>query len=247
MMAMVLVGSFALSLVACENGNKDTAQQQSALVTADDSYKSFFKTSVFLGDSITEGLSNHDMLDESNVIGLSGGMALSVFDQVNEIAKRKPDHIFILLGQCDLLWPVVDHPIAYSMSQYSKLIKELKAKVPAAQIAVLSVTPVTADAEKEEPRYKHINEYNQALKKLAANEKVKYIDLSPLFEKKNSDQYDSDGIHFKPTFYKKWLEYMKGQIKIEARLKGWKKFGIQQSYIFIFIFAVDPSRLLYIA
>lgn len=211
MMSIVLVGFTTLSMVACETGNRDKVQQQSAPATAITSYKSFFKTSLFLGDSITEGLSHHDLLDKSNVMGITATTAEFCFKEVSKIVKKKPDHIFILLGQCDLLWPV-DQPIVYSMSHYSKLIKELKAKLPNAQIAVLSVTPVTPDAEKKEPRYKQINEYNQALKNLAANEQVKYIDLSKIIEQ-NSEQYDSDGVHFKATFYNKWLEYMKGQIK----------------------------------
>ncbi|MFU1794448.1 GDSL-type esterase/lipase family protein [Paenibacillus azoreducens] len=216
----LLAGSIALALGACGNQSAaeqpqkqgSQAQSQEASTGAiENSYKLTFQNSVFLGDSITEGLSFHDVLNEENVLAGAGKTAEFALEDIDELTKRNPKHVFIQLGSDDILWPT-DDPKAYSIKNYSKLIGMIKEKIPQAKITLLSVTPVTEDAIKQEPRYKNIGDYNQAVKELANQEGVGFIDLSPIFSK-GSDFYDSDGIHFKPDFYARMLELLKEQVK----------------------------------
>lgn len=218
----LLIGSCVLALAACGDKSANLNPQQPASLaqgqTADSKgltespYQSIFQDSVFVGDSIMEGLSFQDVLKEKNVLAGAGKTAEFALEDIDELAGRNPKHIFIQLGSDDILWPT-DNPEEYSLQNYAKLIGAVKEKLPQAQITILSVTPVTAEAEKQEPRYKNISDYNQGLKELAEQENVGFVDLSPIFSDGSDDLYDSDGIHFKPEYYNKLLDLLKDQVK----------------------------------
>ncbi|NQX65948.1 lysophospholipase [Paenibacillus alba] len=215
---MLLIGIITISLAACGNQKGEQASgandQQSANATTEDkSYKSIFKTSVFMGDSITEGLSFHGILADANVMGKAGATAFIVLegDDVDVLASKNPKNVFIHLGSDDILWPT-DNPKEFALTQYAILIDRIKGKLPNANIMIVSVTPVTAEAEKVEPRYTTINDYNKGLQELAAKKQVKFIDLSPIFQS-NQNLHDKDGIHFKAEYYTCLLDFLKDQVK----------------------------------
>jgi len=220
----LLMGSIALALAACgsntanpaENAQQPASQAQeqggaAAPEPAANSYQQIFQDSVFLGDSITEGLSFHDVLDEKNVLAGAGKTAQFALDDIDELARRNSKQVFIQLGSDDILWPT-DDPTTYSMNNYAKLIGLIKEKLPQARITLLTVTPVSEEALKKEPRYENIADYNKAVEELADKEQVEFTDLSPIFAS-GADLYDSDGIHFKPEFYVRMLELLKEQVK----------------------------------
>lgn len=217
----LLLGSITLALAACGNESTSLSLQQPTPQTQEQAteskgsvetaYQALFQNSIFFGDSITEGLYFHDVLKEENVLAGAGKTAEFALQDIDELTKRNPEHIFIQLGSDDILWPT-DNPKEYSMKNYAKLIEMIKEKLPQAKITLLSVTPVTTEAEKQEPRYKNINDYNQGLKELADKEHIGFTDLSPIISN-GTDQYDSDGIHFKPEFYARMLDLLKDQVK----------------------------------
>ncbi|MGG4343305.1 GDSL-type esterase/lipase family protein [Paenibacillus lautus] len=219
--ATLLLGSITLALAACGNESTSSSPQQPTTQSqgqateskgSETAYQALFQNSVFFGDSITEGLSFHDVLKEENVLAGAGKTAEFALEDMDELTKRAPEHIFIHLGSDDILWPT-DNPKAYSMKNYAKLIGTIKEKLPQAQITLLSVTPVTRKAEELEPRYKNINDYNQGIRELAEKENIGFVDLSPVFSNDSDDLYDSDGIHFKPEFYTRMLDLLKDQVE----------------------------------
>lgn len=133
---------------------------------------------------------------------------------VDKLAERNPQHVFIMLGSDDILLPpqITDNPKQYSLKFYGQLIDSIKEKLPKASITVLPVTPVTPEAEQVEPRYKNIDDYNQGLKELAGKKQVGFADLSSIFVD-GQHLYSSDGIHFKPGFYTRMLDLLKDQVK----------------------------------
>ncbi|WNS47082.1 GDSL-type esterase/lipase family protein [Paenibacillus sp. MMS20-IR301] len=176
-------------------------------------YREQYRTSVFLGDSITEGLSYHDVLNEDSVLAGAGKTAEFTLmeDDVDQLVARKPEHVFIHLGSTDILWPT-DHPKEYSLTHYEQLIDAIQSKIPDATLSLLSVTPVTAHAEQQEPRYRNIKDYNEGLQALAEKKQVQFIDLTTLVADHN-DLYDTDGIHFQAAFYPVFLDYLNGLSK----------------------------------
>ncbi|BAH43939.1 hypothetical protein BBR47_29620 [Brevibacillus brevis NBRC 100599] len=224
MMGITLFAMVALTVAACgTNGQpqppaSEITRQAGDISTPEQtSYASLYQTSVFLGDSITEGLSYHDVLKEENVLAGAGKTAEFALEDLDELVKRKPEHIFIQLGSDDILWPT-DHPKEYSLSYYAQLIERIKERLPEASITILSVTPVTAKAEKAEPRYQNIGDYNKGLKELASKVKVGYIDVSSIVAD-HPDMYDEDGIHFQAKFYPILLDYVKDEL---ARMESAK-------------------------
>lgn len=170
-------------------------------------FKTIFKTSVFLGDSITDGLHDLDILDEENIVS---GMGKSIGDaqkNIEQIATQRPQNIFILLGLGNL-----SETKESAVTQYSQLIQKIKEKLPNTKINIMSITPVTPERAQKEERYRNINDFNEGFKMLAKKEQVNFIDLSPIF-KDNPNLYAKDGIHFKTEFYPLWLEYLKDQLK----------------------------------
>ncbi|PEP91960.1 GDSL-type esterase/lipase family protein [Bacillus toyonensis] len=220
----LLTGAVALSSAACvNNGTEKKANgfTQSAThekTSKDSAYKTILKNSLFFGDSMIEAISHYEILDEENVLGLAGGATMFALDEVENVVKRKPEHIFMNFGSNDLLLPMdlegkpIENPIKFSTDNYSKLIQKIKEKLPNVKIHLLSVTPVTDEGLQKEPRYKNINEYNVKLKELAKAENVEYIDLFSIFEN-NKNLHDQDGVHFKVDYYKLLLEQLKGSVK----------------------------------
>ncbi|MDO7785868.1 GDSL-type esterase/lipase family protein [Desulforamulus aquiferis] len=187
-----LIGILLLGMTAC--GNTTAAKD----VTAN------FKNSVFMGDSITEGFAVNEILPKECVIAGAGATAGFIYANIDALVEKKPDKIFIMLGSCDLLMPV-DDPKELFRNDLKKLIHKIMEGLPDSKIYLLSVTPVTQSALKEEPRYKGIEEYNQLLKELADKLSVNYVDIGTLAQE-NPDLYAEDGIHFKKEFYWLWLE-----------------------------------------
>ncbi|MCG7409485.1 GDSL-type esterase/lipase family protein [Paenibacillus sp. ACRRX] len=223
-MTLLMTAMIAMSLAACvsqENGTASTAVDKEATpqkeattaIAKESALKSLFNTSVFYGDSITEGFSFHDVLDKANVFGAAGKTAFFALkgNDVAELAKRNPEHLFIALGSDDILWPT-DNPLQFGIEQYGKLLDKIKETLPQTKITILSVTPVTKKALIEEPRYSNIDAYNQLLKELAGKKQVKYVNVSSVAQQ-NLALYDEDGIHFKAEFYPLLLDYLKGELK----------------------------------
>ncbi|MGG4462472.1 GDSL-type esterase/lipase family protein [Brevibacillus porteri] len=222
MMGITLIAMVALSVAACGTNGQPPASEmtrQAVDISTPEqtSYASQYQTSVFLGDSITEGLSYHDVLKDKNVLAGAGKTAEFALQDVDELVKRKPEHIFIQLGSDDILWPT-DNPKEYSLSYYDQLIDLIKVKLPEASITILSVTPVTAEAEKAEPRYRNIGDYNKGLKELASKVQVGFIDVSSIVSA-HPDMYDADGIHFQAEFYPILLDYVKDELGRQKNAK----------------------------
>ncbi|MBB6218351.1 lysophospholipase L1-like esterase [Anaerosolibacter carboniphilus] len=192
LMIRFLIGILLISMTAC--GNQ----------TSEKDVTTKFKNSVFMGDSITEGFVVNEILPKESVIAGAGATAGFIYDDMDTLVEKKPDNVFIMLGSCDLLMPV-DDPKELFRNDFMKLINKIKEELPDSQIYLQSITPVTQDALKEDPRYKGIEEYNQILKELADKLSVNYVDIGTLAQE-NPDLFAEDGVHFKKEFYPLWLE-----------------------------------------
>ncbi|WP_353097666.1 GDSL-type esterase/lipase family protein [Tissierella praeacuta] len=193
LMISFLIGIMVFSVTAC--GNK----------TSEKDVKSDFENSVFIGDSITEGFSFNEILPKESVMAGAGATAGYIYEEyMDDLAGKKPDNIFIMLGSDDMLMPV-DDPKELFITDLTKLINKIKEDLPDSKIYIQSITPVTQEALAQEPRYEGIEEYNETLKELVTNLAVNYVEIGELV-KENPGLYAEDGIHFKKEFYQLWLE-----------------------------------------
>lgn len=207
---MMMLTMVVLLVSACGNQvNHDGSAEQMEGDSSPESvsYETLYESTVFLGDSITEGLIFHDVLDIRHVVAGAGKTAQFALEDVEEVVNRQPEQLYIMLGSTDILWPT-DDPLAYSMEQYATLIETIQSKLPETNMTLLSVPPVTEEVVNNDPRYGTIPEYNERLKALAAEKQVEYMDLSPLVAE-HQELYDADGIHFQAEFYPLLLGYLK--------------------------------------
>lgn len=174
--------------------------------------KDFFSNDLFLGDSITEGLSAYEFLNETNVVGIRGLNTISAVNQVNKLAKVNYKNIYILLGLNDVNSGVNSQEY---IKNYANLIHVIKEKFPNSKIYIQSTLQVTVKAEQSNSNISNsrINDFNSALQNMCKNENVNFIDLMQVIRNANKNLYEPDGEHLKSEFYSLWLDYLKNNIK----------------------------------
>lgn len=179
--------------------------------------KEYFSSSLFIGDSISTGLSLYGFLDQVNVFaqqGLAPSTALDAeIDGVtlsDKIAAFKPKKIFVMLGTNSVGY-ADNETLAASMNELVEKISGLTK----AKIYVISIPPITPEAEKSDENEltkKDIDDYNAKLKTAVSGSGASFIDLNSVLS--NSDGYfdadyaEMDGIHFMGTTYEVMLSYL---------------------------------------
>ena len=177
---------------------------------------------VFVGDSLTYGLSSYQILPARNVLA-SIGLNISKIDTeaipttegkltaINSLKIKKPSTVYIMLGSNGIAWMNVDTMI----SKYSDFISEIEKELPNTKICILSIPPVTAQRETaSEGAIKNstIDEYNSQLLKMANEKKIHFVDLNTGLKnnsgKLETTKAEKDGMHFKKVSYDMMIDYI---------------------------------------
>lgn len=167
------------------------------------SAKEKFASSVVMGDSITEGLVEYDVLSASSVVSKIGVHLDELDEQVAQVKELNPQVIFLTFGMNDIIEDGED--TEQFRSDYEALVKQIQEEVPDAHIFVNSIFPVLDTAVENEPALERISEYNTVLSEMCTKLQIGFIDNTELV----SDQYyEEDGIHFKAEFYPLWADRM---------------------------------------
>lgn len=167
------------------------------------SYKEKFASSVVMGDSITEGFSEYDVLNASSVVSKIGVHLDELEEQVQQVKDLDPQVIFLSYGMNDVISTAGDTD--QFLQEYEALVEQLREEVPNAHIYMNSIFPVTDSAVQEEPELAQISEYNTALREMCDDMQVGFIDNTEIVE---DQYYEEDGVHFKAEFYPIWAERM---------------------------------------
>ena len=178
-------------------------EQQDGGDDTDRSCKEKFASSVVMGDSITEGFSEYDVLNASSVVSKIGVHLNELDEQVQQVKELDPQVIFLAYGMNDVISTAGDTD--QFLEEYETLVDQLREEVPNAHIYVNSIFPVTDSAVKKEPELAQISEYNTALKGMCDEMQIGFIDNTELVE---DQYYEEDGVHFKAEFYPIWAERM---------------------------------------
>lgn len=201
------------------------SQSEESSGLSEDYDKEFFANDLFIGDSITTGLSLYGVLSPKNVaaavgytpykaynteIALGDGTTGTAFDYA---VKMQPKRIFIMLGSNGIT-------TASAMEDsYRTLLKKLADKCPDSTVYVMAVTPVTTDssaASYSGITNKMITDFNKFIKSLADENGLTYIDMYTLLADDNGyfrhEYAENDGLHFKGATYKVMLSYIESLI-----------------------------------
>jgi lysophospholipase L1-like esterase len=169
---------------------------------------------VFLGNSITEGGNWAKLLADSTVInrGIGGDITFGVLARLDDVIRRKPAKLFILIGINDIGMDIPDAVIA---DNYRKIIGRVKAGNPATKIYVQSLFPLNPDVQGFPQHYdkqEHVRNVNGLLKKVAADTGCQFVNLVPLFldsQKRLNAKYTGDGLHLNELGYQVWVKHLK--------------------------------------
>lgn len=201
---------------------EQSADTEATTPTVPSTYNpAFFSNDLFIGDSISTGLTAYDFIDKANVfaeVGLNPESALTkAIDGVTCIQKAQgmqPTHIYIMLGSNGLAF-LDSNAMA---EKVSSLVEELQKVSPSSQISVLSIPPVTKehDAAGSETMEK-VNAYNTALKNICQEKGYKFIDICSVLTDEEgyfSEKYaENDGMHFLSNTYKVFLATVQNAVQ----------------------------------
>lgn len=183
---------------------------------------SYFDNCVFIGDSISVGLTAYNILSPDKVIA-SIGLNISKIDSEKisttngkltaheALIQKKPANIYIMLGSNGIAWMSNESMI----SKYSSFIDKIQADLPESKIYILSIPPVTEGREvaAENPiKNTSIDAYNSELLKLANDKNVYFVDINTALKnnlgKLDTEKAEKDGMHFKKATYDIMLDYI---------------------------------------
>lgn len=164
------------------------------------SLKERFSSTVVLGDTITGGFSECDVLNASSVIS---GTGTEWEEQMKKLKEVNPKVVFLAYCIDDILES--NGNVKSYIKQYRQRIEDVRKAVPNASVFVNSLFAVSSSALEKEEGYGAEEEYNEQLQKMCDKLQIAFVDNSSLsFE----TYYEEDGIHFKSEFYPVWAERM---------------------------------------
>lgn len=174
---------------------------------------------IFIGDSMIEGGKWDEYFSNSNIInrGIVGDNTEGISNRFDEIVLAKPTKLFLSGGINDISQNVDTKTI---VSHLRYLIQRMKDQSPQTEIYLQGVFPINNSFA----RYKRlvgkenkVVELQKALKKLAQQEKITFIDNYALFldddNKTLKAEYTTDGLHLKQDAYLIWADKIQKYIE----------------------------------
>jgi lysophospholipase L1-like esterase len=132
--------------------------------------------------------------------------------RLDDVIKRKPAKLFILIGINDIGKDIPDEAIA---NNYFKIIKRVQAALPETKIYVQSILPLNPTVPNFPQHYdkqNHVIHTNQLLRQVAQMTNTTYINIFPLFldsQQYLDKKYTFDGLHLNAQGYEVWVKYLK--------------------------------------
>lgn len=182
----------------------------------------YFDNAVFVGDSITDGVSLYGVMKNASVLAGTGinldtiytsavikdmqtGARSSIMDS---LALAQYERVYVLLGGNEVRYIEKEAFIR----RYGKVLDDIRKLQPDAVIYVQSITPVAVGNYYDMDNGR-ITEYNEALKTLCGEKQIYYLDVAETLEAEDGTLQAEfaavDGMHFEPVGYKQWFNYLR--------------------------------------
>ncbi|HKC67114.1 MAG TPA: GDSL-type esterase/lipase family protein [Bacteroidia bacterium] len=164
---------------------------------------------VFLGNSLTELFFLDDYFADSTFLncGIVGDFSEGLVNRIDNIAKLKPEKLFIDIGINDIIEKIALDDIC---TNYREVIKKMQAQSPDTKIYIQSNLPVIINRPSFLTDNKDVNnrilQQNENLKKIAKEFNLTYIDIHTAFIKHPNlnELFVPDGVHLTPIAYTIW-------------------------------------------
>lgn len=187
--------------------------------------RSHFDTATFLGDSITEGMECYPQgYNNAHVLAYRGqGPAAivnnaTVTDKIRNVTEpaldavvaSQPDFLYILFGTNSLVTQGNEESfIAY----YERMIQVLQENLPGVAIYIQAIPGVQEYVVQTQPGLDNarIQTVNNMLANLALRYNCYFVNIGEALNYPDGsqiDEYEADGIHFQPSGYTAWCDYL---------------------------------------
>ncbi|SRR5579862_245376 len=171
---------------------------------------------IFLGNSITQIGDWKKLLNDTSVInrGIGGDITYGVLKRLDEVIRRQPAKIFLLIGINDIGKDIPDVVIADNIR---KIIARVQAESPSTKIYAQSILPLNPDVPNFPQHYdkqEHVLNTNKLIKKVAEDMHCPFVNIHDLFTDQQGRldaKYTIDGLHLAPggEGYPKWVAYLR--------------------------------------
>ena len=183
--------------------------------------ETFFSDSVFIGNSLTEGLQYAGGVKSAKYLAATSLNVVDVFTRqfvktssgmktaLEALEDIQCSKIYVMFGINEIGWP---YPKVYE-ERYIKVINKIKQIKPNATIYIQSMLPVSKSLANTDKMYKSSNmkEFNDAMEDAAKQTGCIFVDVTKGVA--NSEGYlpeeaAVDGMHMKREYNKKWQAYL---------------------------------------
>ena len=181
--------------------------------TSENNYKVLFKSTVFMGDSLTQPLSLYGFLDNTSVVAEKGRNIDKALSDLDRVVNLCPSTIVMLFGMNDLGYY---NNIEDYITKYKELVSELKSRIPDVELVILSPTYITEQAALTTTFLSsdRIDKSNELLQEMCKKEKITYIDIRDI-QINNPNLFEPDGIHLVGSFYPLMLDKIISEMKVD--------------------------------
>lgn len=192
------------------SGGKET-------MTYHDMDYSCFDDCAFIGNSRVLDLKNYGLAE--NVYASVGLTVDTVFTEkasgssvviIDELKGKHFKKVFLMFGDNECGWPNT----SVFIKRYAKVIAAVRERVPEAEIYLQSVLPISRAADTKNEygcNNAAIKKVNEAIKQLAKDEGVRYINPAASMTDSQGflpDEAASDGVHLRKKYCRIWLNYL---------------------------------------
>ncbi len=164
---------------------------------------------VFLGDSITDHGELQTYFPGEVLLnrGIVEDDTKGVLNRIDEVVKRNPKEVYILIGINDIAGSVDIDVYQKNMEKIIQSFDQTKTKV-----IIQSILPVNNQTFGNKISNKTVNQFNEVLQQLVEEHDIQYVDLNQHFENADGQlkkEYTVDGVHLSGDGYDKWMEILK--------------------------------------
>ena len=187
---------------------------------------SYFDDAAFVGDSITNGIKSYGLMNNTTVIANTGlnpstiltdakiNMGGTYVTALEALGMTQPAKIYVMQGSNGIAW----FDLETFVDLYAQLIDSILEQHPDSVVYVQSILPVTqsySDADNDISNAK-IRQYDEAIRQMAIEKGVHYLNVAEALSDETGalpeEASPLDGMHFGPTYYNKWFDYLKTHV-----------------------------------
>lgn len=184
--------------------------------------ETFFKDTLFIGDSRTVGLAEYSDLGPADVFAGTGLSVYRLYKMQNSLPDQKSnlqdilndrsyDKIYFMLGINEL-----GYNYDQIMAKYEEELVRLMEAQPDAEIYLEANLHVTDAKSRKEKVFTNeaINRVNDGIRQLADKYGCRYIDINTLFDDENgalSPEMTHDAVHILAKYYQGWADWIMDQ------------------------------------